>query len=190
MALTDSLDALVSDLADRGSRVRDYLQPGLSAHEINHEAEQRDATLHPDVVSLFSWHDGFDVERWPGDALDLALLPGFEFRSLTDALDQFELNRALAGDQSQLWGGLKQDEVWAPTWFPIAALDGRTIFISADAADYGSVWYDAVQVEKVRIFDSLSDALASVRAKLLDGSLSVADGGKITGEWIPGVGLG
>ena len=190
MGLVESLDALVSELADRGSLVRSYLQPGLSPAQIKREAEQRDALLHPDVTTLFAWHDGFDIERWRGDAVNLELLPGFEFRPLSDALDQFELSRSIAGDLSAKWGGLKEDQVWAATWFPVVSLDGRSIFVKADAGDEGSVWYDPLEDEKHRIFDSLTDAVDSVRAKLRDGSLTVIDGGFISGTWVAGVGLG
>ena len=190
MALVESLDALVGELADRGSPLRSYLQPGLSAAQIKREAEQRDASLHPDVATLFGWHDGFEAERWRADEVNIQLLPGFEFRPLSDALDQFELSRSTAGDLSAKWGGLKQDEVWAATWFPVVSLDGRSIFVSADPGDYGSVWYDPLQDEKHRIFDSLTDAVDSVRAKLRDGSLTVTDGGFIGGAWVADVGLG
>jgi hypothetical protein len=190
MGLIESLDALVSDLSDRGSPLRSYLQPGLSRHEIQREAEQRDAVLHPDVVTLFGWHDGFDVARWNDDEVNLELLPGFEFRPLNDALDQFELSRSIGGDLSQKWGGLDQDDVWAATWCPIVALDGRSIYISAGAADYGSVWFDPLQGEKVRLFASLNDAVDDVRSKLQAGTLTVTGGGLITGNWIAAAGLG
>ena len=190
MGLLESLDALVGDLSDRGSPLRSYLQPGLSGHEIQREAEQRDAVLHPDVVTLFGWHDGFDVARWNDDEVNLALLPGFEFRPLNDALDQFELSRSIGGDLSAKWGGLKQDQVWAATWCPIVSLDGRSIYVSADTADYGSVWFDPLQDEKRRLFNTLSDALEDIRTKLHAGTLAVTDGGLITGPWIPEAGLG
>lgn len=190
MGLIDSLDAVVGELSDRGSPLCAYLQPGLSPQEIHREAEQRDAVLHPDVVTLFGWHDGFDVARWNDDEVNLALLPGFEFRPLNDALDQFELSRSIGGDLAQKWGGLDQDDVWAATWCPIASLDGRSIYISADAADYGSVWFDPVQDEKRRLFASLSDAVEDVRSKLEAGTLTVTDAGLITGDWVPQAGLG
>ena len=190
MGLIESLDALVSDLSDRGSALRSYLQPGLNRHEIQREAEQRDAVLHPDVETLFGWHDGFDVARWNDDEVNLALLPGFEFRPLSDALDQFELSRSIGGDLSAKWGGLEQDQVWAATWCPIVSLDGRSIYVSADATDYGSVWFDPLQDEKRRLFNSLSDAVEDIRAKLQAGTLTVTDGGLISGSWIPEVGLG
>lgn len=190
MGLIESLDALVGDLSDRGSPLRSYLKPGLGRQETQREAEQRDAVLHPDVETLFGWHDGFDVARWNDDEVNLALLPGFEFRPLYDALNQFELSRSIGGDLSAKWGGLEQDQVWAVTWCPIVSVDGRSIYVSAGAADYGSVWFDPLQDEKLRLFASLSDAVEDVRAKLQAGTLNVTDGGLITGGWIPEAGLG
>jgi hypothetical protein len=70
------------------------------------------------------------------------------------------------------------------------SLDGRSIYVNADSADYGSVWFDPLQDEKYRLFDSLSDALEDVRAKLQAGTLAVTDGGLITGAWMPEAGLG
>lgn len=183
MGLLDSLEALVSELSALGSPLISYLRPGLGTDEIHRETEQRDAVVHSDVVTLFGWHDGFDIERVNADEVQPALLPGFEFLPLNRALDHFELSRSLAGDLAAT-SAIAQSEVWAATWFPIVGMDGRSVYVSADRAGYGSVWFDPVQDNKYRIFDTLAAALEDVRSKLRAGTLSVTDRGVINGDWV------
>ena len=51
------LDALVAELTRRGSPIATFLEPGLPKKEIRSRLAAAGAHAHPDVVSLYGWHN-------------------------------------------------------------------------------------------------------------------------------------
>jgi hypothetical protein len=188
-----ALDALLDELTRRGSPLATYLRPGLPRDEIAARMSAVGAVPHPDVISLFAWHDGFDRFQVPVSSEGLvSLVPShMEFNPLNELLDTFSSWRKFALSEGQVkyrgplgsWIYLDPDELWPPTWFPIFEGGGsEVIFISNEAGDPGSVWRHPVQDQPLRLYDSLATAADDVRGALVEGRLLLDSLGVFTLE--------
>lgn len=104
--ISHALSTLERSVANLGALERAW-RPGISPAQI----ESLESQLHPyllpaEVVDLYAWHDG------AGEPL--ALIPGYRYLSLSEAIQQYRF-------QFELCGGT---EGWNPVWFPLFSLQG------------------------------------------------------------------
>lgn len=193
--LRDSLDALVAELRRLGSDIGAYLQPGLPPEAIQGAVSAAGARPHEDVVTLFAWRNGTDIERLAADGkIDLSLTPSRrDFYPLDRTIDEFRLRidsarraaaRPMRGSDGE-FHAQDPDTIWSPAWFPILFGEGsESIYIRSDG-EPGSVWFDAVHDPPRRLFDSLADAVDALRSGLANGRIMQNSGVFVRPSQVP-----
>lgn len=172
MTLVSTLERLVPALVAEGSRVADYLRSGLSADEVRASISAAGVEAHDDVVALFSWHDGLDMDRLREVATHGVppLMTYFEFVPLGERLD--ELNSEWYPEVVAEYGWLGKN------WFPVmGGAGGDQIYVSNDADDPGSVWYVTWEDQPIRKYDSLEEMFADALGEMERGCFERDQGG-------------
>lgn len=188
-----ALEALLGELARKGSPLAGHMRPGLHADEIVSRMSAVGAHPHADVVSVYAWHDGFDRSRMPTSPEGLvSLFPSHrEFNPLDETLQLYARWREMAEADAAVpvrhadgsWRAPDPEQVWSRSWFPIFQGGGsEVIFISNDEDHAGAVWLHPVQDAPRRLYDSLGDAAEAVRTALIDGRLMLDETGVFTLE--------
>ncbi len=157
-----AMEALVSTLEQHGSPVRDWLRAGRPIESL--QAPGLPIAVPPDVVALFSWHDGVDLERDPDQRPDLFYY--YEFVPFDLALDSYvdALEHVVPS-------------LWSPAWFPVlSGSAGDVIAISAHPADAGTVWWVFLDDAPKPIFPTFQDAVRAAVYAVDVGNLVVDPG--------------
>ncbi len=190
---TQALEALLTELTRRGSLLANFLEPGLPSEQVEARLVELGADPHPDVIELYGWHNGFDRFRVPTSSNGIvSLVPSHvEFNPLEEAAELFVNWRQRAEsagatpvrDIDGVWRTVDPEEVWSRSWFPIFQGGGsEVIFIENRDHDAGSVWLHPIQDAPRRLYDSLADAIESVRQALVHGRLQLDSHGVFTFE--------
>jgi hypothetical protein len=113
----DQLARLRRVWAAQGAPLVERLRPGLSMERIDELTRPLGLRLPVEARTWWGWHDGVDVEL--GIAYELG--PSLAFLPLDRAVALCRLARAHA---AEVWGD-RADEVWRPSWFPLAERTGE-----------------------------------------------------------------
>ena len=181
---TRALEALLTELTRRGSPLANFLEPGLPAAQVEAQLAALGANPHPDVIKLYGWHNGFNRFRVPTSSNGiLSLVPSHpEFNSLEEMAEVYLRRRQIAEGEAATpvryvdrgWMTIDPEDVWSRSWFPIFEGGGsEVIFIDNIGPEAGPVWLDPVQDSPRRLYDSLADAMDSIRGALVDGRLQL-----------------
>lgn len=130
------LDRIVGYHDAAGSSLRRSLRPGYQG-DWSGAFPDGEYVLHPSVMSIYSWHNGIDWEKWVGSGTP-SLFPYFgEFGNFER---QAELGLVMTD-------GLYGDEnapFWRPSWFTVfGGTEGFAVECHPDR-EYGSVWYSSL----------------------------------------------
>ena len=175
--LAESLNALVGELTTRGSPVSSLLVPGLAEEEIKSRLSAAGIRAHPDVISLYAWHNGLDRFRAPASSDGIpSLFPlHMEFSALDESIETFAdlLRNAQRFPDSE--------QVWSRSWFPVFKGGGSEyLLVNGQSHDGGSLWAHPIQDAPRRLYNSIADGAAAVRQALLDGHLALDHAGVFT----------
>jgi cell wall assembly regulator SMI1 len=151
------------------------------------------AEPHPDVIKLYAWRNGFDRFRVPVSSNGLvSLVPSHqEFNPLDEVSEVYVRRRQAAESEGAIpgrhfdgvWRTIDPEDIWSRRWFPIfQGAGGEVIFIDNRDPSAGSVWLHPVQDSPRRLYDSLAEAMESVREALVDGRLQLDSQGVFTFE--------
>lgn len=198
--VSSALEALVAELTRGGSPIATFLEPGLSEKEVRSRLAAAGAHAHPDVVSLYGWHNGFDRFRVPTTSQGMvSLVPSHpEFNPLDETLELFSGLVKTANQEVEVphrlpdgsWVTVDPNQIWSQAWFPIFQGGGsEVVFINGQREDDGSVWVHPIQDSPRRLFDSLTAAADAVRQALADGRLLLDEKGVFTRASVKSAGL-
>lgn len=143
---------LVDRLEAAGSPVRAALRPPLPRVDVARHFEELGLHPTPELVDLFSWHDG---------AEGADLFWETQFQPLSEATAVWTANRTFIDDEANARRAFPGPN----EWFPALLLDGSELLVidNSHTTERGSVWFTFTQVEPERLFASfLEGVLAAV----------------------------
>lgn len=136
MSLDSALEHLLAVLGRRQVPSIHYLQPGLTAEEIDTLAEGVSFEFPDDLRSLYRWRNGSQPATGRNQ-----LFPGGGFPPLHDAVVNYQAlleaaRRAVSGT------GTNPSEIYDPRWFPVFLnyANSAYVVVCGDDPARGSVW--------------------------------------------------
>jgi hypothetical protein len=130
-----------------GSPLRRYLRPGIPESDVRARLESLGLTAPADLVELYSWHDGTDLERWLADGHEtyLYFIPYAWFPSLELAVtDYMGLKTTWQGTpmyMEYLRGNDPGFGYWRNDWFPILESDKSWHAMECSMAGSSRIWH-------------------------------------------------
>lgn len=165
MSLAGALEHHVDLLEARGMAVRTVLAEPLEAAEVR--AAFRSIRLDPpdDAVALWSWHNGLTCEPFTGPEI---FWETGQFRPLAEFIDHWSwwqgtLDSADAEPEWRQWADARELFPGPRDLFPIMLLDEReALFMDCGRSEErGTIWFGFDSEAPSRLFDDLSEGLAS-----------------------------
>ena len=132
-----------------------------------------------DIVDLYGWHDGTDLERAAGrgnEAWELA--PSIYFPPLARVLTSYRDLSELSLRVTPV-GGVSRD-YWRDDWLPVFQCGAEQFVVSSGATDRGAVWFLTWEQPALMAYDSLADMADRLAVWLESGVFSVDAAGRMT----------
>ncbi|MFT4122841.1 MAG: SMI1/KNR4 family protein [Microbacteriaceae bacterium] len=125
--------------------------------------ESVDLTASEDIVALYGWRNGIDLNYDGALIGDITMIPGYYFPSLQDTIVNYKV---FVGDQR-----------WRDGWLPVFADGGGDFYVVNLAPDaHGEIIYFVIdQSERPVIFESLGDMLRAYAQAYDVGLLEIDD---------------
>lgn len=178
--LKGELARLEQILVDRQASVVPQLLPGLPADRIRTLTASFPPQLEPDLVELYSWHDGTSDSEWGVPEL----FPGGTFLGLEQSIAQYQIRvetarRVASPDHA--------DELYDPSWFPLFLDAGGNLHVSATQprALAGSIWFVPLDEPELRytVASSLSKFIALIIELFERGAYVVESDGTVNADY-------
>lgn len=138
MDATESLHRLETVLRAVGAPVVEYLAPGLTAATIQADLAEVGMVPSADILALYGWHDGIDVDRARGKPNVVAeVAPAIFLQSLAEAMSDRARAIEMADDLARQVD-TDAEAFWRRDWLPILKAHHSELF--ALSASTNEVW--------------------------------------------------
>jgi cell wall assembly regulator SMI1 len=118
MALIDTLRRMETWYSHHAPLTAETLRPSASPEAIASVEEELSLTLHHDVRTLLTWHDGAESDN---EVLAFEILPSYHFLSVDEIRCELIEQRDIATRIASF--------IWNPAWLPIATDHCSRLFV-------------------------------------------------------------